>query len=57
LLLCATAGPDWQSKNPYEGNEGCNWLLESQSPNLDFVCIHSYADQWRRNETPQQWLE
>lgn len=48
---------DWQGNNPYPYNEGCNWLLEAQSPNLDFVCIHSYADQWRRGDTPQQWLE
>jgi len=51
------ATPDWQGKNPYSYNEGCNWILESQSPNLDFVCIHSYGNQWRKEDTPQQWLD
>ncbi|WIA09185.1 hypothetical protein OEZ85_008596 [Tetradesmus obliquus] len=48
---------DWQAKNPYGYNEGCNWILESESPNIDFACIHSYADQWRRGDTTQQWLD
>jgi hypothetical protein len=56
-LYAAAASADWQGKNPYGYNEGCNWILESKSPNIDFVCIHSYADQWRRGDTTQQWLE
>jgi hypothetical protein len=48
---------DWKDKYPFNFDEGCNWVLEGQSPNIDFVCIHPYGDQWRRDDSMEQKLE
>lgn len=53
---------DWRYNNPFHDgrglsnwwDEGCNWLYESSD--LDFVSIHTWADQWNDKEQPYQWL-
>lgn len=39
-------------------NEGCNWLYEGSCPDIDFVSIHTWADQWRQDaHDPGDWLK
>jgi hypothetical protein len=57
-VAAASVGLDWQGKYPYNNNnESCDWILESKSPNIDFVCMHSYADQLRKDDPMEKWLE
>jgi hypothetical protein len=60
LLLGWADADDMMMKNPYppEGNcayntwnEGCNWLYEGFCKDIDFVSIHTWADQWWEKAT------
>jgi hypothetical protein len=70
LLLVVWAGmPDLMASNPFPPagntwNEGCNWLYEGACTDIDFVSIHTWADQWTKREqvpagfnSPEQFWE
>lgn len=51
------SGSDRQGSNPF-GNSfsnGCNWLLEGTVPDIDFACIHTWADQWTESRDQDGW--